>query len=229
MGCLELEQMIFKLTQLTVTQWIVVLKISLPVIGLDELLKFVARNCLEHESSSSSDSEEDASEVPGPSARRGCRRSRGKRSNPVAAPTRMPATSPASAPAPDPAATYPEAAASPPVALAPPGTQEAGNEGTVWNTINPAVEAAGERGEHNILREVPGPTAYAKHNTDESALSAFHLLNMDTLHHIQRCTEAEAHRQLQDDSWSMPLEELEAFFALVYASGEFGARSLGYC
>ncbi|XP_058868459.1 sarcoplasmic/endoplasmic reticulum calcium ATPase 1 isoform X2 [Acipenser ruthenus] len=39
--------MIFKLTQLTVTQWIVVLKISLPVIGLDELLKFVARNCLE--------------------------------------------------------------------------------------------------------------------------------------------------------------------------------------
>ncbi|XP_041095454.1 sarcoplasmic/endoplasmic reticulum calcium ATPase 1-like isoform X2 [Polyodon spathula] len=39
--------MIFKLTQLTLTQWIVVLKISLPVIGLDELLKFVARNCLE--------------------------------------------------------------------------------------------------------------------------------------------------------------------------------------
>ncbi|MGH0178944.1 UNVERIFIED_CONTAM: hypothetical protein FKN15_000295 [Acipenser sinensis] len=69
------------------------------------------------------------------------------------------ATSPASAPAPDPAATYPEAAASPAVVPAPPGTQEAGNDGTVWNTMTPGVEAAGRRGEHNILREVPGPTA----------------------------------------------------------------------
>ncbi|MGH0166901.1 UNVERIFIED_CONTAM: hypothetical protein FKN15_058237 [Acipenser sinensis] len=51
------------------------------------------------ESSSSSDSEEDASEVPGPTA------------------------------------TSPEAAASPAVAPAPPGTQEAGNDGTVRNTI----------------------------------------------------------------------------------------------
>ncbi|MGH0151810.1 UNVERIFIED_CONTAM: hypothetical protein FKN15_040137 [Acipenser sinensis] len=105
-----------------------------------------------------------------------------RRSNPVAAPARMPATSPASASAPDPAATSPEAAASPVVEPAPPGTQEAGNEGTVWNTINPGVEAAGRRGEHNILREVPGPTAYEKHNIDECALSAFHLLiDMHTL------------------------------------------------
>lgn len=40
-------QMIFKLRALDVTQWLMVLKISLPVIGLDELLKFVARNYLE--------------------------------------------------------------------------------------------------------------------------------------------------------------------------------------
>ncbi|XP_066577782.1 sarcoplasmic/endoplasmic reticulum calcium ATPase 1 isoform X1 [Amia ocellicauda] len=39
--------MIFKLTHLNVTQWLVVLKMSLPVIGLDEVLKFVARNYLE--------------------------------------------------------------------------------------------------------------------------------------------------------------------------------------
>ncbi|EPQ10234.1 Sarcoplasmic/endoplasmic reticulum calcium ATPase 1 [Myotis brandtii] len=39
--------MIFKLRALDVTQWLMVLKISLPVIGLDELLKFVARNYLE--------------------------------------------------------------------------------------------------------------------------------------------------------------------------------------
>lgn len=36
--------MIFKLRALDFTQWLMVLKISLPVIGLDELLKFIARN-----------------------------------------------------------------------------------------------------------------------------------------------------------------------------------------
>uniref|UniRef100_A0A8B9LKI6 P-type Ca(2+) transporter n=1 Tax=Astyanax mexicanus TaxID=7994 RepID=A0A8B9LKI6_ASTMX len=39
--------MIFKLTHLNVEQWMVVLKLSFPVILLDEVLKFVARNYLE--------------------------------------------------------------------------------------------------------------------------------------------------------------------------------------
>ncbi|XP_067992768.1 LOW QUALITY PROTEIN: sarcoplasmic/endoplasmic reticulum calcium ATPase 1-like, partial [Melanerpes formicivorus] len=39
--------MIFKLTPLDLTHWLMVLKISLPVIGLDEALKFIARNYLE--------------------------------------------------------------------------------------------------------------------------------------------------------------------------------------
>uniref|UniRef100_A0A5F9CBB7 Calcium-transporting ATPase n=1 Tax=Oryctolagus cuniculus TaxID=9986 RepID=A0A5F9CBB7_RABIT len=39
--------MIFKLKALDLTQWLMVLKISLPVIGLDEILKFIARNYLE--------------------------------------------------------------------------------------------------------------------------------------------------------------------------------------
>ena len=42
-------QMIFKLTPLDLTHWLVVLKISFPVILLDEALKFVARNYLEGE------------------------------------------------------------------------------------------------------------------------------------------------------------------------------------
>lgn len=41
--------MIFKLTHLNVEQWLVVLKLSFPVILIDELLKFVARNYLERE------------------------------------------------------------------------------------------------------------------------------------------------------------------------------------
>ncbi|XP_036384115.1 sarcoplasmic/endoplasmic reticulum calcium ATPase 2b [Megalops cyprinoides] len=39
--------MIFQITPLNLTQWLMVLKISLPVILLDEVLKFIARNYLE--------------------------------------------------------------------------------------------------------------------------------------------------------------------------------------
>ncbi|OXB64121.1 hypothetical protein ASZ78_002051, partial [Callipepla squamata] len=41
------SQIIFQITPLNVTQWLMVLKISLPVILLDETLKYVARNYLE--------------------------------------------------------------------------------------------------------------------------------------------------------------------------------------
>lgn len=47
--------MIFKLRALNLTQWLMVLKISLPVIGLDEILKFIARNYLEGKGHPSSD------------------------------------------------------------------------------------------------------------------------------------------------------------------------------
>ena len=40
----SLPQDVFQITHLSFTQWVTVLKFSLPVILLDELLKFVARN-----------------------------------------------------------------------------------------------------------------------------------------------------------------------------------------
>ncbi|XP_068161225.1 ATPase sarcoplasmic/endoplasmic reticulum Ca2+ transporting 1, like isoform X3 [Antennarius striatus] len=40
--------MIFKLKHLSLDQWLMVLKLSLPVIGIDEVLKFVARNYIEN-------------------------------------------------------------------------------------------------------------------------------------------------------------------------------------
>lgn len=43
----SLSQLIFQITPLNLTQWLMVLKISLPVILMDETLKFVARNYLE--------------------------------------------------------------------------------------------------------------------------------------------------------------------------------------
>jgi len=43
----EIMSTIFQITPLTVNEWIAVLQISLPVILLDEVLKFVARNYVE--------------------------------------------------------------------------------------------------------------------------------------------------------------------------------------
>lgn len=40
-------QIIFQITPLNLTQWLMVLKMSLPVILLDEILKFASRNYLE--------------------------------------------------------------------------------------------------------------------------------------------------------------------------------------
>lgn len=39
--------MVFQICPLDFTEWMMVLKISLPVIGLDEGLKYVARNYIE--------------------------------------------------------------------------------------------------------------------------------------------------------------------------------------
>lgn len=47
--CCSHPQMIFKLTHLNVEQWMMVLKLSFPVILIDEVLKFVARTYLEGE------------------------------------------------------------------------------------------------------------------------------------------------------------------------------------
>lgn len=45
-GCVAL-QVIFQITPLDTTQWMMVLKISLPVILLDELLKYSARHYMD--------------------------------------------------------------------------------------------------------------------------------------------------------------------------------------
>ena len=46
------------------------------------------------------------------------------------------------------------------------------------------------------------------------------------LRHIRRCTEEEAQRVLQIDDWSVPLHELDAFLAIVYARGAYKAAKI---
>ena len=95
---------------------------------------------------------------------------------------------------------------------------------TKWNIIESGKGASGSFGSHNVLREQPGPTPYATRSVSEDKVSSVWRLFIDDsiLRHIKRCTEAEAGEQ----NWSLAIEELDAFIALVYAWGRMAAGQL---
>jgi hypothetical protein len=100
---------------------------------------------------------------------------------------------------------------------------------TKWTIIESGRGASGRFGSHNLLREQPGPTPHTTRNVSEDKVSpAWRLFNDDSiLPHIKRCTEAEAARA-SEQNWSLVIEELDAFIALVYARGACGCRSVDY-
>ena len=104
-------------------------------------------------------------------------------------------------------------------------------DGSVWREVDLSTQRqeVGKRAAENVLKEVPGPTPHAKrYVTEDSVSSAWRLFFDNTiLEHIRKCTEAEARRQLGDDSrWSLSLNELEAYIGLLYARGVSGAKNI---
>jgi len=101
-------------------------------------------------------------------------------------------------------------------------------DGTEWRKITPGDHSAGRRSQQNILREAPGPTPFAKRNVVAgSPASAWRLLiDSYILKLIVKCTVTEAHRQLQNQTFALTIEELEAFIAVMYARGVAGKSSL---
>ncbi|KAK9709358.1 hypothetical protein QE152_g26687, partial [Popillia japonica] len=87
---------------------------------------------------------------------------------------------------------------------------------------------AGRREQQNILRELPGPSGLARQGIDEDKLSSAWLLIIDDriLKHIEKCTEQEPRRCQEVDDWSVSLQELKAFIAILYARGATGAKGL---
>lgn len=104
-------------------------------------------------------------------------------------------------------------------------TKETARDGTVWNVCLPGVGSRGRLRMQNVVRQVSGPTPFAKQRIrQDSFLTAFRLLiDNNMLRHIQQCTETEARARLGDNSWSLSLEELDAFIAVLYARGIYGA------
>jgi len=89
--------------------------------------------------------------------------------------------------------------------------------------------ASGKFGCHKLLREQPGPTPHAARCVSEDKVSSACQLFIDDsiLRHIKRCTEAGGARA-GEQNWSLAIEELDAFIALVYARGAYGCRSVDY-
>jgi len=87
---------------------------------------------------------------------------------------------------------------------------------TKWIVIESGRGASGRIGSHNVLREQPGPTPYATRSVSEDKVSSAWRLFIDNsiLRHIKRCTEAEA-AIAGEQNWSLAIEVLDAFIALV--------------
>ena len=98
---------------------------------------------------------------------------------------------------------------------------------TKWTVIESGMGASGRFGSHNVLREQPVPTPHATRSVPEDKVSSARRSFIDDsiLRHIKHCTEAEVVRA-GERNWSLAIEELDAFIALVYARGAYGCRSV---
>ncbi|XP_035227220.1 uncharacterized protein LOC118199459 [Stegodyphus dumicola] len=104
------------------------------------------------------------------------------------------------------------------------------SSGILWTPMNLSsiASTSGRTRARNIVTTANGPTSFACRNIRTNPASAWRLMVSESMvKHIQSFTVAEARRQLRDDSnWHVTLEELDAFFDLLYAHGALGHSKL---
>ncbi|XP_035217217.1 uncharacterized protein LOC118190580 [Stegodyphus dumicola] len=81
---------------------------------------------------------------------------------------------------------------------------------------------------YNVLNETAGPIFFAKSRVSEDKVSSVFKLFIDDdiLLQIKKCIESEAHWQLGNKDWKLPLAKLDAFVAILYVRGVIGAKGL---
>lgn len=80
----------------------------------------------------------------------------------------------------------------------------------------------------NVIKELPGATSYADRNISMYVSSTCRLfINKSVLRHIQKYTDAEAGLN-NKESWTISLDELDAFNAIIYAKGTYGWNEMDY-
>lgn len=101
-------------------------------------------------------------------------------------------------------------------------------DGSTWKFHVANRHLAGRLPAHNVFRQTPGPTNFARRNVlEDSPLSAFSIfVNESMLRSIRTNTEAEARRRLRNETWTLSLGELDTFLGLIIARGFLAARNL---
>ncbi|GBM91588.1 hypothetical protein AVEN_164195-1 [Araneus ventricosus] len=93
---------------------------------------------------------------------------------------------------------------------------------TSWTVTSASHTTGGKYGAQNIPKEISGPTSYAKRNVRGNVSSSWRLfMDKSMLSHIKKCTEAEAVLN-NEENWTVSLEEIDAFIAIIYARGAYG-------
>ncbi|XP_035208024.1 uncharacterized protein LOC118182747 [Stegodyphus dumicola] len=104
------------------------------------------------------------------------------------------------------------------------------SSGILWTPMNLSSipSTSGRTPARNIVTTASGPKSFARRNIRINPASAWRLMVSESMvKHIQSCAVAEARRQVRDDSnWHVTLEELDAFFALLYARGALSHSKL---
>ncbi|KAF2894950.1 hypothetical protein ILUMI_11225 [Ignelater luminosus] len=101
-------------------------------------------------------------------------------------------------------------------------------DGTKWKVVSTNKIRAVKSAQRNILKDNPGPTIYAKQNTNKDKISTFWRLFVDNhmLKIIRNCTETEANNKLENVDWKLSFEDLDTFIAILYARGAYASSKL---
>ncbi|XP_037040304.1 piggyBac transposable element-derived protein 4-like [Bradysia coprophila] len=107
---------------------------------------------------------------------------------------------------------------------------ETAADGTVWLKTALADKSGqkrvGRASAQNIIKIIPGPTPVAKRNITDILTAFSSMIDEELLEYIRECTEAEAHRSMGNNDWSISPNELKAFIAVLYARGAMGLKNM---
>lgn len=98
-----------------------------------------------------------------------------------------------------------------------------GPDGTIWEKVSVSDNnnATGRFNAQNVLKDIPGPTSYAKRQVIKgNMMSAFSLfIDTSIIRDIKKCSETEARTKLKNDSWSISEQEIYGALGIMYARG----------
>ena len=101
---------------------------------------------------------------------------------------------------------------------------------TTWKKVQVVEQSTGRLASHNIVKECPDLSSYARRNIQSASPASAWLLFIDKfiLKHIRKCTITKARRQTENKEFCLTNNELLAFVAVMYARRVTGSNDRPY-